>query len=568
MRAAPFALLVSVLFVPGLASLGQETAALALRVGDSVLDDEDDAGAIVEIDSSDTERPYKVLLKAGGEFWYSATQLRRPPAQGFGAWSKAYAAIGIGLAATIAMVAVAWQRPPTHAKHFVRLTLDAVGRLSVLMGGSSQVSAAAVAIATRAQRKNIVLELISTERTYVAKLAGLLGGIDSKLGPRCTDTDRRLLFDGLRPILELNAQFLDQLTARISSTDSWADETCIADIFLRFSDFFKIYVPYTNNLDKVQARHIELRRTKSGARFLEQAKLVAGEDLLSLLILPVQRIPRYRLILEELRKSTPRTHPDDADLSRALEKIKDIASHLNENKRIDDHANQLLQRQKELQRLTPTLELLSPARRLLHEEVCNQCLCEDHNRCTLATQCTAPREVALLVFNDSVLWATIQGGSGTLWPLASAVSTATAPSATTPASSSGLAELVAFVPFDDIITIELERTSKDHGDEKPSVRFAIRWRKPLASVENDEIRGTMRTEIAVHRFTPVRTLPKSVGSVARAALQEYNDVKRQRAEAEKTSKPRPRAGTTLQLGRNSAALLRSISERFGRSASS
>ena len=172
------------------------------------------------------------------------------------------------------------------------------------------------------------------------------------------------------------------------------------------------------------------------------------------------------------------------------------------------------------------------------------------------------------MLNDSVLWATIQGGSGTLWPLASAVSTATAPSATTPASSSALAELVAFVPFDDIITIELERASKDHGDEKPSVRFAIRWRKPLASVENDEIRGTMRTEIAVHRFTPVRTLPKSVGSVARAALQEYNDVKRQRAEAEKTSKPRPRVGTTLQLRRNSAALLRSISERFGRSASS
>lgn len=49
----------------------------------------------------------------------------------------------------------------------------------------------------------------------------------------------------------------------------------------------------------------------------------------SLLINPVQRIPRYTLLLEDLWKNTPSTHPDDENLLKAITFVKKVAAHVN-----------------------------------------------------------------------------------------------------------------------------------------------------------------------------------------------------------------------------------------------
>ena len=49
-----------------------------------------------------------------------------------------------------------------------------------------------------------------------------------------------------------------------------------------------------------------------------------------LLIQPVQRIPRYRLLLEQLLKSTPGDHPDTKLLKDALNKASSLYFHRNE----------------------------------------------------------------------------------------------------------------------------------------------------------------------------------------------------------------------------------------------
>ncbi len=50
----------------------------------------------------------------------------------------------------------------------------------------------------------------------------------------------------------------------------------------------------------------------------------------SLLIMPVQRIPRYRLLLEQLLKYTPAEHEEYAVVRTALDKICDVAMFNNE----------------------------------------------------------------------------------------------------------------------------------------------------------------------------------------------------------------------------------------------
>jgi len=61
--------------------------------------------------------------------------------------------------------------------------------------------------------------------------------------------------------------------------------------------------------------------------------LKCGHHLRDLLIVPVQRIPRYVILLEEIARYTDTTHPDYKDLSLALSKMHCIADYVNEKKR-------------------------------------------------------------------------------------------------------------------------------------------------------------------------------------------------------------------------------------------
>ena len=49
----------------------------------------------------------------------------------------------------------------------------------------------------------------------------------------------------------------------------------------------------------------------------------------SLLIMPVQRIPRYTLLLEDLFKNTPSDHPDNENIFKAIQGLKKVAAHVN-----------------------------------------------------------------------------------------------------------------------------------------------------------------------------------------------------------------------------------------------
>lgn len=69
------------------------------------------------------------------------------------------------------------------------------------------------------------------------------------------------------------------------------------------------------------------------ARFLEQAQQdprSMGLSIADLLIEPVQRIPRYKLLLEQLLKYTPESHIDHGNIVAALESVSSAAQHNNE----------------------------------------------------------------------------------------------------------------------------------------------------------------------------------------------------------------------------------------------
>ncbi len=63
---------------------------------------------------------------------------------------------------------------------------------------------------------------------------------------------------------------------------------------------------------------------KAFIRACEHQEACHGLDLRAYLIQPVQRVPRYRLLLIELLKHTRESHPDWADLKAALENVRSV----------------------------------------------------------------------------------------------------------------------------------------------------------------------------------------------------------------------------------------------------
>jgi len=81
--------------------------------------------------------------------------------------------------------------------------------------------------------------------------------------------------------------------------------------------------------------------------------------LTDLLITPVQRIPRYQLLLGPIVKLTPPTHPDFASLSKAAEEMRKLAEQINEKKREADARIKVVEIQSKIAGDFPVRSLLA-----------------------------------------------------------------------------------------------------------------------------------------------------------------------------------------------------------------
>ena len=88
------------------------------------------------------------------------------------------------------------------------------------------------------------------------------------------------------------------------------------------------------------------------------------------LIMPVQRIPRYKLLLDDLVRSTPPDHPDTPLLEKALSAIADVGMFVNEQIRKHEMYMRMLDLQRQL--VGYYGHLVVPARRLIKEGVVNK----------------------------------------------------------------------------------------------------------------------------------------------------------------------------------------------------
>ena len=113
---------------------------------------------------------------------------------------------------------------------------------------------------------------------------------------------------------------------------------------------YKIYCSSFDASSELLAQ--KLRERQDLAKMLDNAdnrvknRLQSPFNIFSFLIMPVQRIPRYILLFEQLLNATESTHPDFDDISLAVEKAREIASHINENVTKEEHRQKIIEIEK------------------------------------------------------------------------------------------------------------------------------------------------------------------------------------------------------------------------------
>lgn len=161
---------------------------------------------------------------------------------------------------------------------------------------------------------------------------------------------------------------------------------------------FKLYTQYINNYDNSVKTVVEMKAKEPRFEsFLQyQSGLLtgsfAGLSLDSFLILPIQRLPRYELLLRDITQRTWVEHQDYNSLLDASKSINGITSFLNESKRVRERMDELLQVQQKFSNLTESL--LQPHRKFIKQG----CL-------TLLEQHKEIGKIQLFLFTDMLMGA-------------------------------------------------------------------------------------------------------------------------------------------------------------------
>lgn len=141
----------------------------------------------------------------------------------------------------------------------------------------------------------------------------------------------KLIFSNISSIYRFHAQFfLPELQRRV---DDWAATPRIGDVIQKLAPFLKMYSEYVKNFE----RAAELLATwmDKSQPFQEVVTRIQCSEASSSLTLqhhmlePVQRIPRYELLLKEYVQKLPAQAPDLEDAQRALDMIFSAAQHSN-----------------------------------------------------------------------------------------------------------------------------------------------------------------------------------------------------------------------------------------------
>mmetsp|Transcript_2425 Transcript_2425/g.8659 ORF Transcript_2425/g.8659 Transcript_2425/m.8659 type:complete len:934 (-) Transcript_2425:51-2852(-) len=239
------------------------------------------------------------------------------------------------------------------------------------------------------KRQEIIFELINTEELYVNDLKVIINSFMIPLEEKKLISPPELgnLFSNVKAILPVNEALLASLKARQEKNP--VIET-IGDVLLEHVDALRVYNVYCSNQTVATEKVDEYRNAYPAfAAFIDQPREECRRlPLTGFLVKPLQRLCKYPLLVRELLKDLPDSHPDYKHLSATNDKVKAIIDDANERTR---QVEQLVKLQtiRELFAKSGCNEILKGGRQFVTEA-----------RATLVKNGEKSVEVLAILFND------------------------------------------------------------------------------------------------------------------------------------------------------------------------
>ncbi|CDW53916.1 protein tag 52 [Trichuris trichiura] len=220
---------------------------------------------------------------------------------------------------------------------------------------------ATVAMTEMAMLENVYEEIRVSERSYLEHLDMILRYFADPL--LCSHLipvrDVTIIFGDIRSIRLVNQVLYDRLNLGLDIVEAFGD----------LIHFMKLYTAYSRSYPASQQLLANLRSSnKDFKRFCEHQECLPalkGLKLSALLITPVQRIPRYKLLLGQMLNVLNENSKQYRLVAKLLEQISRLAETVNDCIAEVENSAKIIAVQKLLDSCAP--KLLVPGRRLLKE---------------------------------------------------------------------------------------------------------------------------------------------------------------------------------------------------------
>ncbi|XP_015253510.1 PREDICTED: FYVE, RhoGEF and PH domain-containing protein 1 isoform X2 [Cyprinodon variegatus] len=246
---------------------------------------------------------------------------------------------------------------------------------------------------------NIANELLLTEIAYVSKLhlldqvfcARLLEEARSRSSFPCDVVQG--IFSNICSIYCFHQQFL--LPALQKRMEEWDSNPRIGDILQKLAPFLKMYGEYVKNFDRaMELVNIWMERStqfKAIIQEIQREERCGNLTLQHHMLEPVQRIPRYELLLKDYLNRLPEDAPDRRDAQKSLELIATAA----------EHSNAAIRKMERMRKLLKVYELLGGEEDIVNPT--NELIKEGHIL-KLSNKNGTTQDRYLILFNDRLLY--------------------------------------------------------------------------------------------------------------------------------------------------------------------
>ncbi|XP_062339457.1 FYVE, RhoGEF and PH domain-containing protein 4-like [Osmerus eperlanus] len=218
-------------------------------------------------------------------------------------------------------------------------------------GGGQTEGGAPVEQESREQKLHkIALELLHTERAYVTRLYLLCKVFCVRLSDEAAKGSFpvevvKSIFSNISSIYDFHSGFL--LKDLEDRMEQWWEVPRLGDVMQKNAPFLRMYAEYVTNFDGA----MELLRhwSERSAPFRSIIQEIQGQEMCGNLTLqhhmlePVQRVPRYEMLLRDYLRKLPEDDQDRRDAEKALQTISMAATHSNSAIRKSENLKKLLE---------------------------------------------------------------------------------------------------------------------------------------------------------------------------------------------------------------------------------